>query len=364
MGATPLREDAMTDIHFDRARGFNTLTSGTATGRAVRFRRRQVSVVVSILVSAVFLLSLFSLSGAPAQAAELVIGTGSTAGVYYRVGKAICSLMNRQAEGSGPTCQAAPTDGSIANLRGVRAGKLNVAVAQSDWQFHAVNGTGPFSAAGADPALRALFSVHGEPFTIVARRDAGIRSFDDLKGKRVNMGNPGSGQRATMEVVMAAKGWTEADFAMAGSLPADQQSLALCHGRIQAMVYTVGHPNPSVGKAIGLCDAVIVEVGGPEIDKLVADNPFYAYTEVPAGIYPGNGGAVTTFGVKATVVASAKMDAETVYRVVQAVFGNLERFRRLHPAFGNLDPGAMVRDGLSAPLHDGAIRYYKEQGLM
>jgi hypothetical protein len=309
-------------------------------------------------------LSLYFLSWAPAQAAELVIGTGSTAGVYYRVGKAICFLMNREADEGGPTCRAAPTDGSIANLRDIRAGKLDVAVAQSDWQFHAVNGTGPFSEAGADPDLRALFSVHGEPFTVVARRDAGIRSFDDLKGKRVNLGNPGSGQRATMEAVMAAKGWTAADFTLADSLPADQQSLALCHGRVQAMVYTVGHPNPSVGKAIGLCDAVIIEVVGPEIDKLVAQHPFYAYTDIPAGIYPGNDEAVTTFGVKATVVASAKTNPETVYRVVQAVFGNLERFRTLHPAFGDLDPGAMIRDGLSAPLHEGAIRYYREQGLM
>ena len=239
-----------------------------------------------------------------------------------------------------------------------------MAVAQSDWQFHAVNGTGPFSEAGADPDLRALFSVHSEPFTVVARRDAEIRSFDDLRGKRVNMGNPGSGQRATMEVVMAAKGWTEEDFTIADSLPADQQSLALCHDRIQAMVYTVGHPNPSVGKAAGLCDALIAEVRGPEIDKLVARYPFYAYTSIPAGIYPGVDEPVTTFGVKATVVASAKMDPETAYRVVQAVFGNLERFRKLHPAFGDLDPAAMVTDGLSAPLHEGAMRYYKEQGLM
>ncbi len=284
--------------------------------------------------------------------------------MYYRVGKGICTLMNRQQEEGGTTCLAVPTGGSIANLRNVRAGKLTIAAAQSDARFNAVNGAGPFSEAGPDPDLRALFSVHVEPFTVVARRDAGIRSFDDLKGKRVNIGNPGSGGRATMESVMAAKGWTEADFAMVGSLPADQQSLALCHGRIQAMVYTVGHPNPSVGKAMGLCDAMIVEVEGPGIDKLIADNLSYAYTDIPAGIYPDNDEAVSTFGVRATVVASATTDAETVYRVVKSVFDNLERFRRMHPAFGDLDPGTMMMLGLSAPLHEGAIRYYREQGLM
>jgi len=354
----------MTETHVDCERGSDKVTSGRAARPAARCGQFPLFIVTSGLVSAVFLMSLLGAVGAPARAAELAIGTGSTAGVYYRVGKAICFLMTRQDETAASTCQAVPTDGSIANLRDVRAGKLSIAVAQSDWQFHAVNGTGPFSEAGADPDLRALFSVHGEPFTVVARRDAEILSFDDLKGKRVNMGNPGSGQRATMEVVMAAKGWTEADFALADSLPADQQSLALCHDRIQAMVYTVGHPNPSVGKAAGLCDALIVNVSGPEIDELVDRYPFYAYASIPAGIYPGGDEPVTTFGVKATVVASAKIDPEAVYRVVQAIFGNLERFRKLHPAFGDLDPGAMVKDGLSAPLHDGAIRYYREQGLM
>jgi TRAP transporter TAXI family solute receptor len=212
--------------------------------------------------------------------------------------------------------------------------------------------------------LRALFSVHGEPFTVVARRDSGIGELDDLKGKRVNIGNPGSGQRATMEVVMRAKGWTKGDFALAEELPASQQSLALCHNRVQAMVYTVGHPNPSVGKAVGLCDAIIVGVGGPAIDKLVADNPFYALATIPGGMYAGNPDPVRTFGVKATVVSSAEVDADLVYAVVKVVFDNLDKFRKMHPAFGTLAPSAMVKEGLSAPLHEGAVRYFKERGLL
>ena len=155
--------------------------------------------------------------------------------------------------------------------------------------------------------------MHGEPFTVVARRDSGIKTFEDLKGKRVNIGNPGSGQRATMEVVMEAMGWDKGVFSLANELPASQQSLALCHDRVQAMVYSVGHPNASVGQAAGLCDAIIVEVKGPAIDKLVADNPFYAYTQVAGGIYVGNPEPVKTFGVKATVVSSASVDADTIY---------------------------------------------------
>jgi TRAP transporter TAXI family solute receptor len=298
-----------------------------------------------------------------AEAAEITVGTGSTSGVYYQVGKAICRLVNAGKSEHGITCKSPSTAGSIFNLENVRKGTLQLGVVQSDWQFHALNGTKRFESAGPDEKLRALFSVHGEPFTVVARRDSGITSFDDMKGMRVNIGNPGSGQRATMEIVMQAKGWDKSVFSLANELPASQQSLALCHDRVQAMVYTVGHPNASVAQAAGLCDALIVEVSGPEIDKLVNENPYYAYTEVPGGVYPGNPDPVVTFGVKATVVTSADLDDETVYRVVKAVFDNIGAFRKMHPAFGDLDPAQMVSDGLSAPLHEGALKYYRDKGL-
>ncbi len=300
----------------------------------------------------------------PAPAAEILVGTGSKSGVYFQVGRAICRLLNAETERHGLSCEPLSTAGSIFNLTNVRAGRLHLGVAQSDWQYHAVQGSRAFEGIGPDPDLRALFSVHSEPFTVVARRDSGIRKLEDLKGKRVNIGNPGSGQRGTMEVVMQAEGWNLGVFALANDLPASQQSLALCHDRVQAMVYTVGHPNASVGQAAGLCNAVLVEVKSPAIDKLVAENPFYAYTEIAGGIYSGNPDPITTFGVKATVVASAKLDADIVYGVMAAVFENLEQFKKLHPAFGELSVGRMMKDGLSAPLHDGAVRYFQEQGLM
>ena len=322
-------------------------------------RGRCIWVLAIVLAGAVA-----ALAGGPARSAEIFVGTGSKSGVYYQVGRAICRLLNEETARHGLTCEPLSTAGSIFNLTNVRAGRLHLGVAQSDWHYHAVQGTSAFESIGPDPDLRALFSVHSEPFTVVARRDSGIRRFEDLKGKRVNIGNPGSGQRGTMEVVMQAEGWDLGVFALANDLPASQQSLALCHDRVQAMVYTVGHPNASVGQAADLCNAVIVEVKSPAVDKLVAENPFYAYTEIAGGIYSGNPDPVTTFGVKATVVASAALDADTVYAVVEAVFGNLERFRKMHPAFGGLEAGRMIKDGLSAPLHEGALRYYEERGLM
>lgn len=306
----------------------------------------------------------FPVLATPGQASELIIGTASRAGVYYQVGRSLCRLLNDPGEEHRQGCEPRVTDGSIANLHSLRSGAIDIGVVQSDWQYHAVQGSGPFRDAGPDPALRALFSVHGEPFTLVARNDAGIRQLDDLVGKRVNIGNPGSGQRATMEVLMGAKEWNRATFALANELPAGQQSLALCHDRVQAMVYTVGHPNPSVEQAVRLCDARLIEVSDATIDALVDDNPYYAYMDIPGGLYAGNPEPVRTFGVRATVVTSSDLDEDQAYRVVRVLFEHLDTFRALHPAFAALEPETMIRDGLSAPLHPGAERYYRERGWL
>lgn len=298
------------------------------------------------------------------QAEEIVIGTASRAGVYFQVGQATCRLLNAKTTQHEVVCKAPSTDGSIYNLQQIRAGKLQLGVVQSDWQYRATNGTGIFKSAGPDTDLRALFSVHGEPFTVIARRDAGIKSFDDLKGKRVNIGNPGSGQRATMEVLMDAKGWDKNVFSLANELSASEQSLALCHNRVQAMIYVVGHPNASVAQAVDLCDAVIVEVKGPVVDKLLIDNPYYARTQVPGGLYQGNPQPIDTFGVKATVVTSTKLSTDAAYLLVKTVFENLDDFKKQHPAFASLEAANMIKDGLSAPLHEGALRYYRENGWL
>ena len=147
-----------------------------------------------------------------------------------------------------------------------------------------------------------MFSVHPEPFTVVARADSGIESFDDLKGKRVNVGNPGSGQRSTMEVLMDAKGWTMDDFALASELKSAEQAQALCDNKIDAMVFTVGHPSGSIQEATTTCDTKLIPVSGPEVDQLVEENPYYAKAVIPGGMYAGTDEDVETFGVKATFV--------------------------------------------------------------
>ncbi len=301
---------------------------------------------------------------AEAQQRFITIGTGGVTGVYYPTGGAICRLVNRGRKGHGTRCSVESTGGSIYNLNTIRAGELDMGIAQSDWQFHAYHGTSKFKDRGANKDLRAVFSVHAESFTVVARKDSGIRNFADLKGKRVNVGNPGSGQRGTMEVLMGAMGWKMSDFALASELKSSEQSQALCDNKVDAIVFTVGHPNGSIKEATTTCDTMLVPVTGAAIDKLVKDNGYYDHASIPGGMYRGNKEAVKTFGVKATLVSSSKLSADIVYQVVKAVFENFDSFRRLHPAFSNLDKRNMTRGALSAPLHAGALRYFKEKGLL
>ncbi len=303
--------------------------------------------------------------GDRAGAAEqtfITIGTGAVTGVYYPAGGAICRLINRDRQEHGIRCSVESTGGSVYNVNMINTGDLDMGIVQSDIQYNASQGLGEFEQTGAVEDLRAVFSLHPEPFTVVARADAGIKTFDDLKGKRVNIGNPGSGQRATIEVLMAAKGWTTRDFALASELRPAEQSQALCDNRVDAIVYTVGHPNGSIQEATTSCDSVLVDVSGAEVEELVKAHPYYRIATIPGGMYRGNPEDTKTFGVSATFVASAKVPDRVVHEVVRVVFENLEDFKRLHPAFEVLTKEEMA-SGHAAPVHPGAMKYYEEAGL-
>jgi hypothetical protein len=292
------------------------------------------------------------------------IGTGGKNGVYYAAGGAICRLVNQHRLQHGVRCATKSTEGSVANLISIRAGNLDLAVVQSDWQYHAYTGTGVFEPAGPDTELRSMFSLYAEPFTVVARRGAGIRTIEDLKGKRVDIGAPGSGNRATAEIVLAALGWTTTDLALAAELDSSEQIRALCGGELDAVVSVVGQPNRSIRQMANSCDVALVPVTGPAIDRLVAANPYYWHTTIPGGLYPGNPEAVKTFGPGATVVTSARVEAAVIYQVVKAVFDNFDEFKDMHPAFASLEKMHMIDTGLSAPLHAGALRFYREADLI
>ncbi|ELR64630.1 TRAP transporter solute receptor, TAXI family precursor [Photobacterium marinum] len=294
----------------------------------------------------------------------ITIGTGSVTGVYYPTGGAICKLVNKDRKQHNIRCSVESTGGSIYNVNTMRAGELDFGIVQSDWQYHGYNGTSKFKEQGPYKKLRAVFSLHTEPFNIIARADSGINDVADLKGKRVNIGNPGSGDRATMGVVMDAMGWTMKDFKLASELKGSERSQALCDNKIDAFVYVVGHPNGSIKEATTSCAAKLVSATGPAIDKVVSDNPYYAKSTVPGGMYKGTDSNVNSFGVAATLVSTTDVSDDVVYAVVKSVFENFDTFKRLHPAFANLKPEDMVKDGLSIPLHPGAVRYYKEAGYL
>ncbi|VGM94988.1 ABC-type taurine transport system, periplasmic component [uncultured Avibacterium sp.] len=293
----------------------------------------------------------------------VTIGTGGQTGVYYVVGQSICQLVNRDTAKTHIKCNAPSTGASVANLNAIAADQMEMGIAQSDWQYHAYHGTSSFAGKKNDK-LRAVFSIHPEPFTLMARDDSNINSFDDLKGKRVNVGDPGSGTRATMNVILAAKGWTDKEFKVASELKPTEMASVMCDNNLDAITYNVGHPNGALKEAAASCNAHLVPVTGEAIDRLVAANPYYAKATIPGGLYRGTDNPVDTFGVYATLVTSSDVPDDKVYAVVKAVFDNFDRFKRLHPAFAHLKEEEMIKNALSAPLHEGAVRYYKERGWL
>lgn len=305
------------------------------------------------------------LTGSPALAQQkfVTVGTGGVTGVYYAVGGAVCRLMNKDRATTGIRCSVESTGGSVFNVNAIKSGELEFGLAQSDVQYNAAKGEAAFKDK-ADADLRAVFSVHPEPFTVLARKEAGVTKFDDFKGKRFNVGNPGSGTRASMEQLLSKLGWKLSDFSLAAELKADEQGTALCDNKIDGFYYGVGHPSAAIQDPTTACGAKLISVAGPAVDALLKEYPYYAKATIPGGMYANNPNPTETYGVLATVVSSAKVPDATVYAMTKAVFENFEEFKKLHPAFANLDPKKMIKDGLSAPLHAGAVKYYKEKGWM
>lgn len=299
---------------------------------------------------------------ATAQQRFITLGTGGVTGVYYPAGGAICRLVNRDRAKHNLRCSVESTGGSVANVNLLRTGEIEFGVSQSDVQFFATKGEGPLKKDGAFSDIRAVFALHPEPFTVVARKEANVNNFQDFKGKRFNVGNPGSGTRSSMEELLGAMGWKLGDFALASELRPDEHGPALCDGKIDGFFYGVGHPSANIQDPTTICGAKLVSLTGPAVEKLVKERPYYAVATIPGGMYPNNPQPTTTFGVQATVVTSAKVPADVVYAVTRAVFENLDEFKKLHPALANLKPEDMVKNGLSAPLHEGAVKYYKEKG--
>lgn len=301
-------------------------------------------------------------SGAGAIEARLVsMGTGSVAGVYFPVGVSLCRLVNQTRREHGIRCAARVTEGSVGNLTGLRGGGLELALAQSDSQADAWRGTGFFADSGPDTGLRSVMSLHGEPLTIVARAGSGIATLDDLAGKRVSVG---AGQQTLMGKLTAELGWTEGAFTAVEDVRPENLDTALCGGAIDAFVLAIGHPALVMQEVTGTCDAVLVPVTGPAAEAVIASDPAYFATVIPGGLYRGTPVDVPTLGVGATLVTRADLPEDLIHTMTRAIFEDFDTLVGLNPALIALDRREMVRRGLTAPLHPGAERYYREQGWL
>ncbi len=324
---------------------------------------RSILFALAFLVAAPF-------SSVPAGAAEdIALAAGEKGGAYYEFGRSICRLLERKAEGL--KCSLAPVtrgdapDDSVSNLVNVNNNAAEFGLARSDWQYYAVTGTGPAKYMGGKlDGVRSLFSLHMQPVTLIARRDAGIKNLGDLKGKRVNIGRAYSSDRRSVELVMGAMKWTRKDFLLVDELSQADQRLAFCQNRVQAMFYMGTHPNDGVGQVVRLCDATLVNVSGAAIDEIVAAKPYLDLTTIAPDNYSGISEPIRTFGSTVTVVTSADVSEDVVYAFVKGVFENLPALKKSHSAFRDLDPAKMVKNGLTAPYHIGAMRYFREKGLL
>jgi TRAP transporter TAXI family solute receptor len=304
-------------------------------------------------------------SSAQAKTTFVTIGTGGITGVYYPTGGAIAKIVNLKKKEYGIRATVESTGGSVFNVNAVMAADLEFGIVQSDRQYQAWFGLAEWQDKGKQEDLRAVFTIHPEAITLVAADDAGIKTIQDLKGKRVNIGNPGSGQRQNSIDAMTAAGIDYEKDIKAESVVADEAPGLLQDGRIDAYFYTVGHPSGNIKEATaGRRKVRIIDVVGPGLDALIADKPYYAKAIIQMSNYPGalNKEDVNTFGVKATFVTSAKVPDEVVYAITKEVFDNFDDFKKLHPAYSVLTKEAML-EGMTAPIHPGAMKYYKEVGL-
>lgn len=299
---------------------------------------------------------------AVAQQKTVVIGTGSTSGVYHVAGNAVCRMMNMDFARHQTRCQVRKTGGSVSNVTSIKNGEFEFGIVQSDVQYNAVKGLGQFKTGGAHKNLRALFSIYPEPLMILARKDVEVKKFEDFKGKRLSVGNPGSGTRETVDMLMTAMKMRVGDFAQAFELPPDEQGRALCENRIDGFAFVVGSPASNLLEPAKACGAKLVSITGPAVDQLVRSYPFFTYATIAGGIYPNNPEPTKSFGVVASFVGSDNAPNDVVYALVSSVFEHFDEFRKSHPSFTYLEPMDMFNNGLSAPLHEGAVRYYKEKG--
>jgi uncharacterized protein len=314
-----------------------------------------------LLIVAAVALGLFASAPQAMAKTDVLFGGASIVGVYYQVALQISNLMNKNM-GQKYNYIGRPTGGSVFNINAIIRETFDFGVAQSDRNFQAFNGLADWKDKPVK-SMRSVFSMHPETVMLVTRKDTGIKKVTDIKGKRVNIGNPGSGQRFNAEEVLTIYGIDQDKDIRAEGLQQHEASRALVDRKIDAFFYTVGNPSAAIEEPAQSTDIVMIPLDHPDIKKLAEEKPYYVYTKIPAGTYRGVDYDVPTYAVTATVISHENVPEEVVYDMVKTVFERLNDLRASHAAFRHLEPKQMLQ-GLSAPFHPGAVKYYKEKGWM
>ncbi|WP_024954720.1 TAXI family TRAP transporter solute-binding subunit [Sulfurospirillum arcachonense] len=311
-------------------------------------------------------LATIALAGAlsiPAFGAEFItIGTGGVTGTYYPTGGAVCRLVNKIKKKTGIRCSVESTGGSVYNVNTIRAGELDFGIAQSDVVYYALNGEKKFEG-NPYKGLRSVIAIYPELLALVVRKDTGIKSLADLKGKKINIDVPGSGTRLTAEIVMKAEGVSPSDLALKSELKSTEGPNMLKDKKIDGYFGVFGHPTANIKDAANSTDAYIVPVTGKNIDALISKYPYYAKGTISGTFYKGITNDTPSIGVKAVLVTSDKISDKAVYTVTKTILDNFAAFKKLHPAYKTITKKSLL-DGLSAPQHPGAIKAFKEAGLL
>lgn len=325
--------------------------------------------IATCLIAYSLVLSLFDATQAELQPEPLfiTIGSGDFTGVYFPTGLTIAKMMNEKRKQHGIRASVESTRGSIFNVNALMGGYLEFGLVQSDIQFEAVQGLGEWKNKGPQKDLRAVFGVHNESLCLVAAVDAGIEKVADLKGKRVNLGNPGSGQYRNSIDALKSSGLNPDTDIVSTKVRATEAPVLLQDNRIDAFFCTVGHPSETLREAVyGPRKVRFVPITGPGVYNLIAEKHYYTRTSVPVTqLYPSfqNTGDVQTIGVFATLCTSILVPDHVVYLIAKEVFENLDYFKSQHPAYAGLTKKGML-EGLTAPLHPGAMKYFRESGLI
>ena len=300
---------------------------------------------------------------AQTQPQLVTIAAGGVNGVYYSVAGSICRQLNKDRTAN-TRCAVEVSEGSVSNVNLLRRSVAPFAILQADDHYNAYSGNGAFATGGAQKDLRSVFSVYPEVLTIVAGKDVAARQLGEMKGLRLSRGLPGSGGRSTMDSLFAAVGWSAADFAAAQERPIEEQGYALCEKKLDGFAYLVGHPAPNVMRTAKSCGTRVLSLADEQINLFIAGKPYFERTEFATNTYPGQAAPVASVGSLATLVVLESASEEQVYTLVRAVFDNLEALKQSNPVLAGLQPAKMVKNGLSAPLHLGALRYYREKGWL